>query len=79
MTQNHELPPSEWSIDYDSPEQHRSTHRKAPRGADDEQRLTEDTIALAKQYGRYGYRRVTALLRHAGRTVTRPDGATLRL
>jgi transposase InsO family protein len=49
--------------------QHRSTHRKVPRGADDEQQLTEDIIALAKQYGRYGYRRVTALLRHAGWTV----------
>src|SRR3546814_7811165 len=41
--------------------QHRSTQRKVPRGADDEQALTEDIIALAKQYGRYGYRRVTAL------------------
>ena len=40
-----------------------------PRGADDEQALTEDIIALAKQYGRYGYRRVTALLCHAGWTV----------
>jgi hypothetical protein len=30
--------------------QHRSTQRKAPRGADDEQALTEDVIALAKQY-----------------------------
>src|SRR3546814_9343302 len=48
--------------------QHRSTQRKVPRGADDEQHLTEDIIALAKQYGRYGYRRVTALLRHAGWT-----------
>ncbi|MBL4641016.1 MAG: IS3 family transposase [Erythrobacter sp.] len=51
--------------------QHRSTQRKAPRGADDEQALTEDIIALAKQYGRYGYRRVTALLRDAGWTVNR--------
>lgn len=51
--------------------QHRSTHRKVPRGADDEQQLTEDIIALAKQYGRYGYRRVTALLRDAGWTVNR--------
>ena len=51
--------------------QHRSTHRKVPRGAEDEQRLTDDIIALAKQYGRYGYRRVTALLRDAGWTVTR--------
>ena len=42
-----------------------------PRGADDEQALTEDIIALAKQYGRYGYRRVTALLRSAGWTVNR--------
>ena len=46
--------------------QHRSTQRKAPRGADDEVALTEDIIALARQYGRYGYRRVTALLRDAG-------------
>lgn len=49
--------------------QHRSTHRKVPRGAGDEQQLTEDVIALAKLYGRYGYRWVTALLRHAGWTV----------
>jgi putative transposase len=51
--------------------QHRSTQRKIPRGADDEQALTEDIIALAKQYGRYGYRRVTALLRSAGWAVNR--------
>ena len=51
--------------------QHRSTQRVVPRGADDEQALTEDIIALAKQYGRYGYRRVTALLRSAGWTVNR--------
>lgn len=46
--------------------QHRPTQRKAPRGAGDEVALTEDIIALARQYGRYGYRRVTALLRDAG-------------
>ena len=45
--------------------QYRSTQRKVPRGANDEQALTEDIIALARQYGRYGYRRVTALLREA--------------
>jgi putative transposase len=28
--------------------------------------LTADIIALATQYGRYGYRRITALLREAG-------------
>ena len=51
--------------------QHRSTQRKTPRGADDEATLTEDIIALARQYGRYGYRRVTALLRDAGWHVNR--------
>mgnify|MGYP003586312220 CR=1 FL=1 len=51
--------------------QHRSTQRKAPCGADDEAALTEDIIALARQYGRYGYRRVTALLRDAGWHVNR--------
>jgi len=35
--------------------QHLSTQRKVPRGADDEAALTEDIIALAEQYGRYGY------------------------
>ena len=43
--------------------QHRSTQRQAPRGRDDEERLTADTIELARRYGRYGYRKVTALLR----------------
>jgi putative transposase len=46
--------------------QHRSTQRKKPRTADDEAALTADIIALATQYGRYGYRRITALLRAAG-------------
>ena len=46
--------------------QHRSTQRKVPRTADDEAALTADIIALAKQYGRYGYRRITALLRARG-------------
>ena len=46
--------------------QHRSTQRKVPRGRDDEQRLTADIIELARQYGRYGYRRITALLRQSG-------------
>lgn len=46
--------------------QHRSTQRKAPRGRDDEAALTTDIVALASQYGRYGYRRVAALLRAAG-------------
>ena len=51
--------------------QHRSTQRKVPRGADDEAALTGDIIELARQYGRYGYRRITALLRRAGWQVNR--------
>ena len=46
--------------------QHRSTQRKAPRGNEDEEQLTADLIELARQYGRYGYRKITALLREAG-------------
>ena len=45
---------------------HRSTQRKRPRGRDDEDRLVADIIELARQYGRYGCRKVTALLRDAG-------------
>lgn len=51
--------------------QHRSTQAKTPREADDESALTEVIIALARQCGRYGYRRVTALLRDAGWHVNR--------
>ncbi len=49
--------------------QHRSTQRKPPTTPDDEAGLTADIIALARQYGRYGYRRITALLRGAGWVV----------
>ncbi len=47
-------------------DQHRSTQRKAPEAADDEAALTGAIIELARQYGRYGYRRITALLRAEG-------------
>ena len=46
--------------------QHRSTQRKAPRRPDDAAALTADIISLAKAYGRYGYRRITALRRAEG-------------
>jgi transposase InsO family protein len=46
--------------------QHRSMQRKAPRVADDEAALRESIVDLARQYGRYGYRRITALLRAEG-------------
>jgi putative transposase len=43
--------------------QHRSTQRRVPQGRDDEARLTADIIDLARQYGRYGYRKIAELLR----------------
>jgi len=46
--------------------QHRSTQRKIPRGRTDEEQLTADIIELARQYGRYGYRKIAALAREAG-------------
>lgn len=46
--------------------QHRSTQRKVPCGAPDEERLTEDIIELTRTYGRYGYRMITGLLNNAG-------------
>ena len=49
--------------------QHRSTQRKKPHGRTDEDALTADIIRLASRYGRYGYRRITAMLRSEGWTV----------
>ncbi|MEQ9696156.1 IS3 family transposase [Shimia sp. SDUM112013] len=46
--------------------QHRSTQRRLPVGRADEERLVADMIELTRQYGRYGYRRIAALLRDAG-------------
>lgn len=46
--------------------QHRSTQRRVPVDRVDEARLVADMIELTRQYGRYGYRRVAALLRDAG-------------
>ena len=51
--------------------QRRSTQRKTPRTPDDEAALTADVVELAERYGRYGHRRVTALLRDAGWAVNR--------
>jgi hypothetical protein len=60
--------------------QHRSTRRKIAKTPDDEAALTADIVELATRYGRYGYRRITALLRepvadsgHGGRAC--PDSA----
>ena len=46
--------------------QPRGTQRYLPTQREDEDALTQAIIELASQYGRYGYRRITALLQHAG-------------
>ncbi len=46
--------------------QPRSTQRRVPHVADDEPRLVKRMIELASQYGRYGYRLITGLLRNEG-------------
>ena len=46
--------------------QHRSTQRNPPQSKSDEAHLRADIIELARQYGRYGYRRIAALLRASG-------------
>ena len=47
-------------------EQGRGTQRYEPIQRNDEDALTRNIIELASKYGRYGYRRITALLRSAG-------------
>ena len=47
-------------------DQARTTQRYEPRLADDEPLLVKRIIELATEYGRYGYRRVTAMLRREG-------------
>lgn len=49
--------------------QPRSTHRYHPIRRADEDALTGAIIELASEYGRYGYRRIWALLRAQGWTV----------
>ena len=46
--------------------QPRGTQRYQLTQREDEDALTQAIVMLASQYGRYGYRRITALLRHAG-------------
>src|SRR5580658_948613 len=46
--------------------QPRGTQRYRPTQREDEDALTQAIVGLASQYGRYGYRRITALLQRAG-------------
>jgi putative transposase len=49
--------------------QPRATQRYQASEAEDEVGLTAAIIGYATQFGRYGYRRITALLHRDGRTV----------
>ena len=46
--------------------QWRGTQRYQPLRRTDEDELTQAILALGVKYGRYGYRRITVLLRNAG-------------
>ena len=46
--------------------QSRTTQRRVLRLRDDEEALRAEIVTLATRYGRYGYRRITALLRRDG-------------
>ena len=46
--------------------QPRGTQRYRAIRREDEDALTQAIVQLASQYGRYGYRRITALLKRAG-------------
>jgi transposase InsO family protein len=46
--------------------QPRGTQRYRPTQREGEDTLTQAIVTLASQHGRYGYRRITALLRRSG-------------
>ena len=50
--------------------QHRSTQRRQPTPRSDQANLTQAVITLAEKFGRYGYRRITALLNREGWRVS---------
>ena len=51
--------------------QPRGTQRYQPTQRQDEDQLTQAIVALASEYGRFGYRRITALLQKTGWNVGR--------
>ena len=55
----------------------RSTQRRQPKVRDDEEALTAAIVALASEYGRYGYRRVTKMLKAAGWNVNHKRAARI--
>ena len=50
--------------------QSRFTQRRVRQVPDDETRLVREMIGLAEQYGLYGYRRITVMLRRKGWRVS---------
>ena len=52
--------------------QARTTQRHSPHTKDEEENLVACIIKLATRYGRYGYRRITALLK-VGRLESAPQ------
>ena len=46
--------------------QARSTQRYERKISDEEERLRKEIVALAREYGRYGYRMITGMLRNDG-------------
>ena len=50
--------------------QHRSTQRRLPTPRSDQANLTQAVINQAEKFGRYGYRRITALLNREGWRVS---------
>ena len=54
--------------------QYRSTQRHVAVFKSDEDALTKAIVELAARYGRYGYKRVTGLLREAGWKVNKKRG-----
>ena len=57
--------------------QPRSTQRYNQQTVDDEELLTKRMVELASEYSRYGYRRVTAMLRNEGWLVNHKRVARL--
>ena len=51
--------------------QHRTTQRYRAITPDDEKLLVKNMLGFARKHPRYGYRRITALMRRAGWTVNR--------
>jgi len=51
--------------------QHRATQRYRAITPDDEQQLVKDMLNFSRRHPRYGYRRITALLRRAGWVVNK--------